>query len=507
MATTTDVPAADCPATSERPLDLETAPSLRQDRTIAIALFFGVLAIYVAVTPGTVYAYDANAMFAVTKNIVDHGSLRTTGTGFVDSFRQSTPYSPYGIAVSVLAVPAYALSKVIGNEMLLVSMVNPILMALAVVVVFWIARALGWHRIHGLVAAVGFGICTMALQSTTELFSEPGVTLCVVVMVLAIIRWGQGWRFAPLWLGLASAAAIQFRSDSIITVWIGLLALPLFVPWSQLWNRRALLFAGIPMVLSVAFLLWYNDLRFHKFVVSAYGQGGGFTTPLLGGLHGFLLDPGKSIFLFNPLLILGAVGVVALFFRNRPVAALFVLLIVPRLLFFSKWSSWGGGWCWGPRFLLPAVPLLVLAAVELLRVFDRRSVAGIFVRATALVLAIVSLGINYLSVRVPYEQWLGVLATPSTLARIGMPSLSVGAQATDYYDRFSTGPIWGDVILLRHHLAIMSPDWWVHGHSAAVGIALLVFGLGCLGYATRTALGSTVSPLSHDEASPPTGPN
>ena len=55
--------------------------------------------------------YDTQAMLGVTKNLVNHGSLASQGAGYPTAYH----YSLYGMAVSLLAVPAYALSKVTGN--------------------------------------------------------------------------------------------------------------------------------------------------------------------------------------------------------------------------------------------------------------------------------------------------------------------------------------------------------------------------------------------------------
>ena len=378
-------------------------------------------------------------------------------------------------------------------------------MAAAVVMVYETARALRWRAVHGLLAAVGFGLCTQALQATTELFSEPAVTLCLVALVFGVVRWGEGDRWGPLWVGLAAAAAVQFRTDSLFTVWLGLLAVPLFVPLRELVRRRPLLLAGVPMAISVVLLVFYNELRYGKLFVSSY-NGLSFTTPLGFGLHGMLLDPGKSLFVFNALALLGVAGLVALLSRHRPLAMLFLLLIVPRLLFFSKWSSWDGGWSWGPRFMLPTIPLFVLAAVELLRVFDRRTMAGAAVRVTAGLLTAFSLCVNFLSVRVPYEQWLQVLAggMPTQARQVGLHALTLQQQVTDYDDRWSTGPLWGDVTLLRHGVAEMAPDWWAHGHwyigvvLFAVAAAFLILGFGCV-FRTRA---SAAHPQSDHDSDP-----
>ena len=383
----------------------------------------------------------------------------------------ATPYSPYGIGLSILAIPPYLLSKIVGHTDFLVSMVNPLLMAWAVLMVYKVGRALRWSAAHALTAAIGFGLFTQALQATTELFSEPGVTLCVVVVVFGAVRWRGGDRMAPLWIGLAAAAAVQLRSDSLFTVWIGLLAVPLFVPWRAIFERRAILMAGVPMASSALLLVWYDELRYHK-VLASYG--GSFSTPLGFGLHGLLLDPGKSIFVFDSLTLLGVAGLGALLGRDRPLAALYLLLIVPRTIFFAKWSSWGGGWAWGPRFLLPCVPLLVLAAVELLRMWDRSSLPGMLTRAAAAVLVIGSAVVNYLSVRVPYQQWLQVLATPTTLAKFGLPRQTAAQRISGYNAHVTTGPLWGDVLLIRHHLAemgsgLVGPRPCRRGHRARRG--------------------------------------
>jgi len=477
---------------AEQDVTPDTVPSSWSDATIGALLFVGSFLVYVAVSRGQQYAYDGNAMLALSMNIVNHASLKTTG--FVDTFHQSTPYAPYGIAMSLLGAVPYALSKVTGHATDLFAMVVPILTALAVVVMYRIARALRWSAMYGVLAAVAFGMLSMALAYTTEYFSEPGVTLCVLVMVLGIIRWGQGKSYAPLLVGIGAGCALQFRSDSLLTVWVGLLALPLFVPWSRLVKLRGLLLMGIPLVVSVLLLAGYNVVRYSKPFVGEYG--GNFSTPLGYGLHGLLFSSGKSIFVYEPVILLGVVGLVMMFWRNLPLAALFALLIVPRLIFFAKWSSWQGGWSWGPRFLLPIVPLLTLCAVDVLRATKRGTVMGWLTRGVFAVLALGGLFVSYLSVRVPYEQWLQVLTTPVAKSAFhikGLGVFSTGTMASEF--NLSTSPIWGDVLLLRHNMAKMAPVLWREGYWY-VGWPVLIVGIVLLGlaaYGARRLRGSHVA--------------
>ena len=64
------------------------------------------------------------------------------------------------------------------------------------------------------------------------------------------------------------------------------------------------------MFISVALVMWYNDVRFGRLVVSSYG-GSVYHTPLVTGLEGLLVSPGRSVFLYNPLAVLGVVGLVS----------------------------------------------------------------------------------------------------------------------------------------------------------------------------------------------------
>jgi hypothetical protein len=453
--------------------------SARTDLIIAGCIFGGLFLVYVAVSRHEFVAYDAASMVAVGTNLTNHFTLKTVGA-FDDYLHLSTPYSPYGIGVSFLVVPAYALSKAVGHEMLLLSLINPLLTAFAGVVVFAIGSELRWQRSMSVLAAVTFGLFTMALQSTTELFSEPAVALCVVVLVWAILRWRHEWRPAALVIGLTSAVVIQFRSDSILTVWIALLALPLFVSWTEIRKPRNLAVLVIPLLLSLAFLAWYNHLRFGNVLVFSY-NGQGFHTPIGRGLEGMLVSPGKSLFVFNPIALLGLVGIVLFILRDRPVGVLFLLLIVPRILFFAKWDAWDGGVSWGPRFLDPVVALFALAAVEVLVVTRDAKGWNVLARIAFGALAVLSLGVSFLSVRVPYEQWFQTLSSPVLRAQYDGGNLvqhpkAPNAVSNTFDFTFQGGHLMGDIDLLEKGTAKMAP-WSFRDGRAAEGWLLLFAGL------------------------------
>jgi hypothetical protein len=118
----------------------------------------------------------------------------------------------------------------------------------------------------------------------------------------------------------------------------------------------------------------------------------GFETPLVAGLYGFLLSPAKSVFLFAPPLVLAIPGLWPLGRRRPGLAVLAAAGPAAYLLFFSRYTQWEGGYCVGPRYMLPAMALLCLGLGPLLEArgaWIKRAagillVAGIFVQLTSM---------------------------------------------------------------------------------------------------------------------------
>jgi hypothetical protein len=90
-------------------------------------------------------------------------------------------------------------------------------------------------------------------------------------------------------------------------------------------------------------------------------------------------------------------------FRRWPrVTLLIAALVAVRLGFYGQWFGWDGGITWGPRFLVPMVPLLFVPIAFTAR---HRLVTGLTVA-----LASVSVGIELLNQLVPYGQYYTTVA-------------------------------------------------------------------------------------------------
>ncbi|MFQ5449453.1 MAG: hypothetical protein ACE5E9_02435 [Nitrospinaceae bacterium] len=310
-------------------------------------------------------------MYLLTQSLVDHQSL-----GYIERVGAGDPegekYSKYGIGTSLLAVPFYLSGKVLARWLdidpsyataFCVSMVNAMVTALTCVLMFRFGRErFGFSSRTSSLLALGFGLSTIAWFHSEDFMSEPATTLALLASVfLATGRPGEK-QGQPTRAGIFFALALTCRLATLVAL-PGFL-IHRFMQWREgappSLRGRVLDLTRIlvPVGIALALIGLYNYVRFQDFLETGYekGFGSGFVT----GLWGLLFSPGKSVFLYNPLLIPGCVALPVLF-RTRPAwAGLFGWIVLSHLLLFSFWHSWFGGMGWGPRLMLVVLPYLIL---------------------------------------------------------------------------------------------------------------------------------------------------
>jgi len=107
---------------------------------------------------------------------------------------------------------------------------------------------------------------------------------------------------------------------------------------------------------------------------------GAFTTPILNGITLDLFSVSRGLFFFTPLLALGVVGYIYAFKgkAHRLEMLFFIALFLGILLPYSAWYDPTGGDAFGPRFLLAAIPFLLLPAGYVVDRVGSRTMWGVY---------------------------------------------------------------------------------------------------------------------------------
>ena len=84
------------------------------------------------------------------------------------------------------------------------------------------------------------------------------------------------------------------------------------------------------------------------------------TNPYLQQLFGILFSPGAGLFIYSPILISCFVGFFDFYKRNKFDCLLFFSFVSFFIVYWSAGSYWHGFNGWGPRYLIPIIPFLIL---------------------------------------------------------------------------------------------------------------------------------------------------
>ncbi|MDE2854364.1 MAG: hypothetical protein OXN88_09360 [Chloroflexota bacterium] len=248
---------------------------------------------------------------------------------------------------------------------------NVIVTSLNVGLVYLILRAMSYADAVAVAVAVGAGIGTNFWAYSQTFFREP-LTAFFLLASLLVLQLGQGKGAVGRAASLAVAAiamllAYQTKYSAVFALpAIAVYALP---PWrpGNVRSLRAAVHALLALLLlGLCFLMLVEPL---PAALQDLLRGLGFSTDFLGtALRAYILSPGASIWATSPLTLLAIPGCVMLWRDGRKRFALSVLLFCVGYVLghaLLAGAHWFGGLSWPPRFLLPCIPVLMLATAPI----------------------------------------------------------------------------------------------------------------------------------------------
>ncbi len=435
------------------------------NRLLAIGIYFSLLSLYLLTASGHFYSTDHLGMYEATKSFVNHGGYEVpakVGTPGKNGF-----YAPAEPGLAYVAAPLYLLGSAVdaaapglrryfggpligqwdpppllfgGNvTIFFVSLTNQLVGPLIAVVLFYLCLHLGFRSLASAATALSYGVATMAFPGAHEFFAHPIETLCLLGPLTILIEHRQALRPGDT---IYAGAVLGF---GIITRLNLLLIAPLFVlyvlyvrlrvDWRLVsidhlkqqvsGDRRLLLGFIAPVAASVIIVLVLNVVRFGSALAGHASAGGSLSLGTLPeGLYGYLLSPGRSFFLYSPPTLAGVLAYRRFLRAHAPEAVLFAAVAGVFVLLYGSFQFWPGAGCWGPRYLEPLVPLLMVPAAYWLESAAGRVGFGLL---TALGVVIATAGVVVNPVYA--EEWRGlwgggVTAPFQANAYLYVPSIS-----------------------------------------------------------------------------------
>ena len=317
----------------------------------------GICLIYFAFFPAVIYPIDGNSMLAVSESLVTgHGvTVPVLGLGAIG--RHGLYYSSWYPLLSVIALPAVAIGVFVSHRLglpqhytaaIFALTLSPILTAATALLVAMLARRLGSSTRGATIASLGYAFGTIALVYSRDFFADPLLALLTVAGVYFSLADGCGEAAA------ASAAALL----AVLAKPTGIVLGPCLGAY-LLCKRRPPGRWSAPVCGTIAGLLIYFVYNWARFANPFdFGQPRAFALNAVpSALAGLLISPGRGLLWYCPAVI-ALVAVSGAIFKRWD-GALIVAVAGAYLAEHSIWTLWAGGWSWGPRLLLPALPGLM----------------------------------------------------------------------------------------------------------------------------------------------------
>jgi hypothetical protein len=392
--------------------------------------------------------------------------------------------------------------------------VNALVTVLTALICFRFLRALSFSSAYSAAGVLALLVCTTHLHYTQNMMENNYIFLLTLAGFAFQYQWLQSGSRRALLIG---SAALGLNLLTRLTTGIDVIAVGVFLALVLLFQHsdyvqirfRFIEYLKIAApAYSFFFLLdrLYQFYRFgtisdtyvkyftieHRLQDPTLPAKYPFETPFHIGFFGPLITPEKSIFLFDPLIILTILLAVIGWKRFTPPIKAYVLsaffLVVAYISFYATYTVWSGDFAWGDRYVSTAVQFAAFISVPVLLRY--RAELGRFLLTIGFALIAISLVIQVASLMfwVPLEiyqmetlghpTWVTVLRFKNIIAfalgKMDAWGLTNHSMVEDPWDYVHI-TCWNFLpFVLRR--AGSAPGWVVNTCFAMWGIALAALG-------------------------------
>jgi hypothetical protein len=490
-------------------------PDLHRDirRTLFLLVFAVALGSYVVTASPFLRGYDPEAAESA-KGYFETGQFQISDSPFLgyvgNPGADGKRISRVGLPQAALMVPFYAAGRVIESALpdapkglsyrqRAVALYEPVVAALAAalvaLIVLRMTRSVAWAAVISLLftfASIAWPYSKIGMDTTAML----GMTILIAGALSARPGSRRGWAVAGFGAGVAVAAKPYELFPVLV---IGAFLWPTFKAVPPERRARVLSALCVPIAVWAALVCWYNLSRTGSML--NFGAQASFEPTLAAPINfvGNFLSPGKGLFWYSPLVILGVLGLRDVARVNRSLALALLGAVVAGSAYVALNPYWTDE-TWGPRYLVPVAWILLLP-IPFWAVTRRR-------RAVLAGVATVAVAVQLVGVIAPYEstvrvypalldadflakrhgaqaypyghdpvRWipqLSPIAVQGTLVS-GWASSALGlGRVTYHWDPYEGRPHGLEVTERIANLLGIPDLWWRAGYSASLGWIVLI---------------------------------
>jgi dolichyl-phosphate-mannose-protein mannosyltransferase len=348
------------------------------------------------------------------------------------------PFDVLGTAVEKLPLFAqYADTDPSVRDIVVVYLTQILITVLTALVCFKLLREFGFSTNHSIAGVLAFLVATTHLHYTQNMQENNYICMLTLTGFAFELEWARTGNHRALLIG---TGALGLNLLTRITTGMDLVAGVIFVLlvlWfhgrrgRELRDRvRTYAFTAIPTFCLFGLLdRAYQFYRFGSWTNTYAGlvaretiardptlpRNWPWTTPWHQGFLGPLIAPEKSIFLFDPLILLALILIIVHWLRMQPVVRAYAiacgLMLFAYLSFYARYFAWAGDFAWGDRYISTTVELVALIAIPLLLKYRREAgrlvwAAGVFLLCASILIQLVSL-MFWLPLEIYQQETLG----------------------------------------------------------------------------------------------------
>lgn len=400
----------------------EAADATRSRRTprVGTAIFVAALGFFLLTHGGHFYSADSMLVHLTGLHLVEQQRLDIGNAWGAVKGPDDLRYGRYGLGLSILQAPFAWLGKqidvhdpgafrrIVGPivsiyypenfSIFAATLVGPLCGALAAAMLWSVAGALGYPRRVRAALVLLLVLATQAWPASRDGFAHIGVLALLLVAIREALTWSRP-IVSPAILGSALGFLLLLRPFDAV------LGSPAILVYTLVRHARAdraagvlarnLVAAAVPLVVAGVIAALHNHLRFGHVLLFDEPGTQSFNGTFLLGAYGLLLSSGRGLFFYSPPLIAGLCGVPAFARRLPAETALLAGIALPIFAGYAIYASWDGGLCWGPRYIVPLVPLLLLPAGELLAAGGAGAVLTLVLGAFGFVVQVIGTGVDF----------------------------------------------------------------------------------------------------------------